>query len=49
MNEEEIKIKMDDRVDASLAFEGTDLCVTCGRRSLVSGTQNDIVVSWITL
>ena len=23
--------------------------LTCGRRSLVSGTQNDIVVSWITL
>ena len=26
-NEEEIKIKMDDRVDTSLAWEGTDLFV----------------------
>ena len=32
MDEEEIKIKMDD-------------LLTCGRRSLVSGTQNEIVVS----
>ena len=23
--------------------------LTCGRRNLISGTQNDIVVSWITL
>ena len=27
MNEEEIKIKMDDSVDTSLAWEGTDLFV----------------------
>ena len=27
MNEEEIKIKMDDRVDTSLAWEGTGLFV----------------------
>ena len=27
MNEEEIKIKMDDRVDTSLASEGIDLLV----------------------
>ena len=27
MNEEEIKIKMNDRVDTSLAWEGTDLFV----------------------
>ena len=32
MDEEEIKIKMDDML-------------TCGRCSLVSGTQNEIVVS----
>ena len=44
MAEEEIKIKMDDHVDTSLASEGTDL-LTCGRRNPVSGTQNDKVVS----
>ena len=32
----------------SLAAEGIYL-LSCGRCSLVSGTQNDIVVSWITL
>ena len=37
-DEEEIKIKMDDGVDTSLASEGTDLLVACG-------TQNNIVVS----
>ena len=30
-------------------FGGNWPILTCGRRSLVSGTQNDIVVSWITL
>ena len=45
MDEEEIKIKMDDRVDTLLASEGIGLFFfTCRRRSLVSGTQNDIVV-----
>ena len=38
----EIKIKMDDGVETSLASEGTDLF---GRHSLVSGTQYDIVVN----
>ena len=42
MDEEETK--MDDVVDTSLTSEGNDL-LTCGRHSLVSGTQNDIVVS----
>ena len=48
MDEEEIEIEMDDRVDTSLASEGTDLFVDlyfCRRRSLVSRTQNDVVVS----
>ena len=40
MDEEEIKIKMADGVARFL------ICnfLTCGRRSLVSGTQNEIVV-----
>ena len=45
MGEEEIKIKMDEGVDTSLTSEGTDLVLICGRRSLVSGTQNGVVVS----
>ena len=55
MDKEEIKIKMDVGVDTSLASEGINLLffllffssffLTCGTRSLVSGTQNDIVVS----
>ena len=56
MNEEEIKIKMVDGVGTSLASEEFFVFVlfftcllTCGRRSLVSGTQNDIAVSCITL
>ena len=49
VGEEEIKIKMDEGVDTSLTSEGTDLVLICGRRSLVSGTQNGVVVSWITL
>ena len=44
MDEEEIKIKIDDGVDNSLTSEGTYL-LTCGRRSLVSENQNDIAVS----
>ena len=49
MDEEEIKIKMDDGVAGfrhSLRREFVYL-LTCGRRSLVivSGTQNEIVVS----
>ena len=41
MNEENTKIKMD---DGSLRREFVYL-LTRGRRSLVSGTQNEIVVS----
>ena len=51
VDEEEIQIKMDDsaaRFPDSLQREFLYL-LTCGRRSLVSGTQNEIVVSWITL
>ena len=45
VDEEEITIKMDDRVDTSLASEELTYLLTCGRRSLVSEIQNDIVVS----
>ena len=47
MDEEETKIKMDDCVDTSPALEGIlpTYLLTCGRRRLVSGTQNEIVVS----
>ena len=47
MDEEKIKIKMDDGVARFFArFGGIFLiCFTCGRRSLVSETQNEIVVS----
>ena len=48
VDEEEITIKIDDHVDTSLASEGTDL-LTCGRCNPVSRTQNDTVISWITL
>ena len=51
-DEEEIQIKMDDSVDTSLASSilhslrsKLTYLLTCGRCSLVSGTQNDIVVS----
>ena len=47
MDEEQIKIKMDDSVSGflhSLRREFVYL-LTYGRRSLVSGTQNEIVVS----
>ena len=39
------KKKMDDRVDTSLTSEEIDLFVDLSPTSLVSGTQNDIVVS----
>ena len=48
MDEEEIKIKMDDGVASFfIRFGWTEFVylLTCGRRSLVSGTQNEIVVS----
>ena len=47
MDEEEIKIKMDDGVARFFTrFRGVVFyLLTCGRRSLVSGTQNEIVVS----
>ena len=48
MDEEEIKIKMDDGVARFFSPFGGNLSVyllTCGRRSLVSKTQNEIVVS----
>ena len=44
MDEEEIKIKMDDGVAVFFTRFGGNL-LTCGRRSLVLGTQNEIVVS----
>ena len=45
--EEEIKIKIDDGIARYFTRFGGILfvCFTCGRRSLVSGTQNDIAVS----
>ena len=48
MDEEEIKIKMDDGVARYFTRFSRDFLfylLSCGRRSLVSGTQNDIVVS----
>ena len=44
MNEEKSKVKMDDGVSRFFARFGGNL-LTCGRRSLVSETQNEIVVS----
>ena len=44
MNEENTKIKMDDGVAWFFTRFGGNL-LTCGRRSLVSETQNEIVVS----
>ena len=49
MDEEERIIEMDDHVDTSLASKGTNLSADFRRRCFVSRTQNDIVVSWITL
>ena len=43
MDEEDIK--MNDGVNTSLASQGIELFVDILRHSLVSGTQNDIVVS----
>ena len=49
MEEEEIKMKMDDEVARFFTrfffFLFKFFLLTCGRRSLVSGTQNEIVVS----
>ena len=47
MDEEEIKIKMDGGVARYFICFGGELfyLLNCGRRSLVSGTQNSIVVS----
>ena len=44
MDEEEIKIKVDDGVARFFIRFGGNL-FTCGKRSLVLGTQNEIVVS----
>ena len=44
MDEEKIKIKMDDGVVRFSTRFGGNL-LTCRRRSLVSETQNEIVVS----
>ena len=51
VDEEEIKIKMADSVTRFFTRFRV-LCVyllTCGRHSLVLGTHNEVVVSWITL
>ena len=47
MDEEKIKIKMDDGVARFLTPFGGKFfyLLTCGRRSLVSENQNEIVVS----
>ena len=47
MDDEKIKIKMDDGVARFFTGFGGNLfiCFTCGRRSLVSETQNEIAVS----
>ena len=47
MDEEEIKLKMDDGVAKFFTrFGGIFFnLLTCGRRGLVLGTQNEIVVS----
>ena len=51
MDEEERKIQMDDGTVSILHSLPRELpyLLTCGRRSLVSGIQKDIVVSSITL
>ena len=43
--DEEERQKMTVSLGTSLASEGIVYLLTCGRRSLVSGTHNDIVVS----
>ena len=46
MDEEKIKIKMDDGVARFFTRFGKFVyLLTCGRRSLISETQNEIVVS----
>ena len=47
MDEEKTKIKMDDGVARFFTRFGGEFVylLTCGRRSLVSETQNEIVVS----
>ena len=45
MDEEEIKKRMTVSLGSSLASERFLYLLTCGRRSLVSGTQNEIEVS----
>ena len=47
MDEKEIKVKMDDGVARFFTRFGGNLfyLLTCGKRILVSGTQNEIVVS----
>ena len=44
MDEEKTKMKMDDGVARFFTRFGGYL-LTCGKRSLVSGTQNEIAVS----
>ena len=43
MGEKEIEVKMDDGLHS--LWRDVFYLLTCGRRSLVSGTQNEIVVS----
>ena len=45
MNEEKTKIKMDDGVARFFTRREFVYLLTCGRRSLVSETQNEIVVN----
>ena len=51
VDQEERKRKMDDGVARYFTRFGGNIFyfLTCGRCTLVSGTQNDIVVSWIIL
>ena len=44
MDEEKLKLKMGDGVARFFTRFGGNLLI-CGRRSLVSGTQNEIAVS----
>ena len=45
VDEQERKTQMDDGVDTSLFRRKSTFLLTCERRSLVSDTQNDTVVS----
>ena len=51
VDEEERRVQMDDASVSILHLLRRELpyFLPCGRRSLVSGIQNDIVVSWTTL